>query len=65
LGLGISQNVDAASSTLYLGYRRFEADIDCTTTGANCTGATVGAVVNNKLAVEDMHVVVGGAVVRF
>ena len=25
-GLGITQNVDAAASTLYLGYRNFSAD---------------------------------------
>jgi hypothetical protein len=64
-GIGITQNVDAAASTLYLGYRHFTADIDCRTTGANCTGLTAGAVVNNKLQTEDIHVIAGGAVVRF
>jgi hypothetical protein len=64
-GFGITQNVDAAASTLYLGYRHFSADIDCKTTGLNCTGSTSGAVVNNKLLTEDIHVIAGGAVVRF
>ena len=58
-GLGVTQNVDAAASTLYLGYRNFSADITC---NGNClTG--VGAA--SKLATEDIHVVTGGAVVRF
>ena len=29
-GMGITQNVDAAASTLYLGYRNSDADITCT-----------------------------------
>jgi hypothetical protein len=49
-GLGITQNVDAAASTLFLGYRHFEADIISN---------------GGKLATEPMSVVVGGAVVRF
>ena len=32
--MGITQNVDAAASTLYLGYRNFDAEI-------RCTGATM------------------------
>ena len=40
-GLGITQNVDAAASQLYLGYRNFQADITCT--GAtNAAGACAG-----------------------
>jgi len=61
-GLGITQNVDAAASTLFLGYRNFSADVLCAT--ANCGSAATGAT-NNKLPTEDIHVVVGGAVVRF
>jgi hypothetical protein len=58
-GIGITQNIDAAASTLYLGYRHFDADITCR---FNClTG--VGA--PTSLPTQEMHVIVGGAVVRF
>jgi hypothetical protein len=63
-GLGVVQNVDAAASQLYLGYRNFSADIGCISTGANCTG-TGGTGSSNSLATENMHVVIGGALVRF
>jgi hypothetical protein len=59
-GVGITQNVDAAASTIYLGYRNFEADVGCNVVG--CAGAVAGA---GKLATEEIHVVVGGAIVRF
>ena len=65
-GLGITQNVDAAASTLYLGYRHFDADITCTGAAAGggaCAGAAGGAA--KTLPTEQIHVIVGGAVVRF
>jgi hypothetical protein len=62
-GLGITQNVDAAASTLYLGYRNFSADVTCTGAGTTCSGAAGGTA--KALPTEDIHVVVGGAVVRF
>jgi hypothetical protein len=65
-GLGITQNVDAAASTLYLGYRNFSADVTCTgatTAAGQCAGASGGAA--KKLATDDLHVVLGGMVVRF
>ena len=65
-GLGITQNVDAAASQLYLGYRNFQADITCT--GApTAAGAGVGPPggTAKSLPTEDIHVVVGGAIVRF
>jgi len=65
-GLGITQNVDAAASTLYLGYRNFQADITCTGAvgvGGVCAGAAGGPA--KTLPTEDIHVIVGGAVVRF
>jgi hypothetical protein len=58
-GLGITQNVDAAATTLYLGWRHYQVDIDCST---NCISGEGGP---NSLAVEDIDVVVGGAVVKF
>ena len=65
-GLGITQNVDAAASTLYLGYRNFSADVTCTgatTAAGQCAGAAGGAA--KKLNTDDLHVVLGGMVVRF
>jgi len=62
-GMGITQNVDAAASTLYLGYRNFDADITCTGAGATCSGAAGGAA--KSLPTEQIHVITGGAVVRF
>jgi hypothetical protein len=65
-GIGITQNVDAAASTLYLGYRHSEADITCTgaAVGAGaCAGAAGGPA--KKLQTEDIHAIIGGAVVRF
>jgi hypothetical protein len=56
-GLGITQNVDAAASTLYLTYRNFGADIDCS---AACIGGGT-----RSLDVENLHTITGGAVVRF
>ena len=58
-GLGITQNVDAAASTLYLGYRNFSADIGCPVNCLTGTGAP------SKLPTEDFHAVIGGMVVRF
>jgi hypothetical protein len=62
-GLGITQNVDAAATTLYLGWRHYSADITCTGATSDCDGASGGAA--KKLDVEDADVVVGGAVVKF
>src|SRR5262245_46414604 len=68
-GMGITQNVDAAASQLYLGYRNFEADIRCTgAVGATgvCAGAAQGAGTPSKsLPTEQIHAIIGGAVVRF
>jgi hypothetical protein len=65
-GLGIAQNVDAAASTIYLGYRNFSADVTCTgatTAAGQCAGASGGPA--KKLATDDFHAVLGGMVVRF
>jgi hypothetical protein len=62
-GMGITQNVDAAASTLYLSYRNFEAEIRCTGAGATCAGAAGGP--TKTLPTETMHAIIGGAVVRF
>ncbi len=62
-GIGITQNVDAAASSLYLAYRNFDADITCTGAGATCAGAAGGAA--KTLPTEQIHVITSGAVVRF
>ena len=70
-GLGIAQNFDAAATTLYLGYRHFDADIRCTDTPGNpvCSGGVSTApgtpFVINKLATEGIDVIVMGARVLF
>ena len=73
-GLGITQNVDAAASTLYLGYRNFTADITCMGLVAGAGVCAGGAAVPpapqvfgpaKTLPTEQLHIIVGGAVVRF
>ena len=49
-GLGITQNVDAAATELYLNYRHFSADV--TADGAG-------------LAIEDFDAVIAGARMKF
>jgi len=55
-GAGITQNIDAAATELYLNWRHFSADI-------NCTGGT--GCVNGKAQTEDFDAVIGGARVKF
>jgi hypothetical protein len=38
-GFGIQQNVDAAAAELFLDARHFSANVSCSATGLNCTGA--------------------------
>jgi hypothetical protein len=66
-GFGITQNIDAAATELYLDWRHFSADVECSATGVNCsgTGATVGSVALQKLQTEDFWAVIGGARVKF
>jgi hypothetical protein len=49
-GLGITQNIDAAATELYLNYRHFSADITAT---------------GGKVPTEDFDAVIGGARVKF
>jgi hypothetical protein len=61
-GIGIAQNIAAAATDVYLGYRHFDADITCNTLncGSAATGATTG-----KLPTEGIDVIVMGARVLF
>jgi hypothetical protein len=52
-GLGITQNIDAAATELYLNYRHFSADI------------TAGGNQPFKVPTEDFDAVIGGARVKF
>jgi hypothetical protein len=66
-GFGVTQNVDAAATELYLDYRHFSADITCSSTVFNCGSgaATIGTVPLQKLQTEDFWVVIGGARMKF
>jgi len=52
-GAGITQNIDAAATELYLNWRHFSADI------------TAGGAQPSKLQTEDFDAVIGGARVKF
>jgi hypothetical protein len=71
-GTGIAQDLDAASTTIYAGYRRLESTIRCTdlAIAAACSGgvsptAAAGTFTTHKLATEPLGVIVTGARVRF
>jgi hypothetical protein len=68
-GVGIGQTIDAAASTVYLAYRNFDADISClgaTNASGTCSGAVPGTGATLKtLPTEQIHVIIGGAVVKF
>jgi hypothetical protein len=52
-GAGITQNIDAAATELYLNWRHFSADI------------TAGGAQPSKLQTEDFDAIIGGARVKF
>ena len=54
-GIGITQNIDAAATELYLNYRHFCADITCSS-GNGCL---------NGSADRDFDAVIGGARMKF
>ena len=65
-GIGITQQVDAAASQLYLGYRNFDAEIRCT--GAAGAGGGAGAcsgtaqpvgTPSKSLPTEQIHAIIG------
>jgi hypothetical protein len=65
-GLGLTQNLDAAATELYLGWRHFSPEITCTgaaTAAGACAGAAGG--VAKRLGTEDFDAVIGGARVKF
>jgi hypothetical protein len=62
-GFGVTQNLDAASTEMYLDWRHFSADITCSA-AANCSGAA-GSAPGTKLQTEDFWVVIGGARLKF
>jgi len=71
-GLGIAQNVAAAATDFYLGYRHFDADIKCVAAsdalGNTCAGAApnVGsATTTHTLPTQGIDVIVMGARVLF
>jgi hypothetical protein len=66
-GAGLTQNVDAAATELYLDWRHFNPEITCSATLANCQGtaATIGTVRLEKLQAEGFDAIIGGARVKF
>jgi hypothetical protein len=65
-GLGLTQNLDAAATELYLGWRHFSPEIICSgaaTAAGACAGAAGGA--TKHLGTEDFDAVIGGARVKF
>ena len=71
-GAGIAQDIDAASTTIYAGYRHLDASIRCTdlAMAATCSGgvsptAAAGTFTTHKLPTEPMDVIITGARVKF
>jgi hypothetical protein len=66
-GLGIVQNVDAAATELYLGWRHYSADVTCNGTGAGASGTNCAGEAGSpaKLGVKDLDIVAAGARVKF
>ena len=56
-GLGVSQNIDAAAMTLYMGYHNIQTDI---TLGSTATNARA-----KSNPIDDFHVFYTGATIRF
>jgi hypothetical protein len=71
-GVGVAQDLAASSTTLFAGYRRFNADVRCadSVAAATCSGgvnanAAPGTFVTHKLPTEGANVLVVGSRVRF
>ena len=71
-GIGIAQNIAAAATDVYIGYRHFDADIKCadaigagTCTGGVALGSQPGTFKTDKLPTEGIDVIVMGARVLF
>jgi hypothetical protein len=72
LGVGVAQDLAEASTTLFAGYRRFNADIHCadSVASATCSGgvsanAAPGTFLTHKLPTEGANVLVIGSRVKF
>jgi hypothetical protein len=67
-GAGITQNVDAAATELYLDWRHWEGDVTChaANVGGNvCAGAASLGAAAQKLPTESFDSIIGGARVKF
>jgi hypothetical protein len=64
-GAGITQNLDAAATLLYLAWRHFSADISCDGTGPNCAAAAVPGNPTQKLRTDSFDAIISGARVKF
>jgi hypothetical protein len=71
-GFGVAQDLDAASTTIYAGYRHLESSIRCTdlAMAATCSGGVSPTALpvtftTHKLATEPLDVILTGARVKF
>jgi predicted porin len=70
-GFGIVQNVEAAAMDLYLGYRNYSGSATVLFNDRGTTGeednptATITGQSRRKIDLEDVHAVMGGAIIRF
>ncbi len=59
-GLGVVQEIDAAAMSIWLSYRHFEADLDCSAACSDGAGHT-----GLHHSYDDMHIVKFGALINF
>ena len=65
-GLGLVQNVDAAATELYIGYRKFHLDTTQTAAGiAANTNVVTGAATGVNTAYKDVDMITAGARIKF
>jgi hypothetical protein len=64
-GLGVVQEIDAAAMSVWLVYRNFSGDVNCSAAFGNCGigAATNGVLGKNKL--DDFDLVKVGALINF
>jgi hypothetical protein len=61
-GLGVAQGIEAAAMTLYLSYRHVEGDIAAVNTTGGVADANQAA---SSIPLEDLDLVLGGAIIKF
>jgi hypothetical protein len=63
-GIGVVQEIDAAAMSVWISWRHYEADVDCSAVRGNCaTGSDPLSVGNNSL--DDLDIIKAGALINF